>query len=365
MSMRCWMKKKSKNRGEMISVKAAVLYGQKDIRYEETDMPQIGSDEVLVRVKVTGICGSDMPRVLSKGARYYPIILGHEFSGEVELVGEMVKNVSVGDRVSGAPLIPCYQCVDCSKGHYSQCKNYSFIGSRRAGSWAEYVKIPAVNAVKLPDEVGFVEGAFMEPLTVALHGLFLMNFYGGVDVAVIGMGNIGLLTLQCAQALGAKRVFAFDIDEEKLNIAEDYGAHVCINTGEPGFKDKVWELTNGRGFEMVVETAGVEITEKLSLELAANKGNVMYIGTPSKPISLKPQEFEYLNRKELTVRGSWMSYSAPFPGREWELAGYYLQNKQVIVDRLIDRITPMENIASVFKDLAIPGKVKGKVLLEA
>ncbi len=349
----------------MIPVKAAVLYGQKDIRYEDAVLPQIEDDEVLVRVKVTGICGSDMPRVLGEGAHYYPIILGHEFSGEVVKIGEKVEGVSVGDRVSGAPLVPCHECVDCSKGHYSQCKNYSFIGSRRSGSWAEYVKMPAVNAVKLPDGVGFVEGAFMEPLTVALHGLFLMDFYGGFDVAVIGMGNIGLLTLQCARALGAKHVFAFDIDEEKLNIAEEYGAHVCINTGEPGFKDKVWELTNGRGFEMVVETAGVEFTEKLSLELAANKGNVMYIGTPSKPISLKPREFENLNRKELTVRGSWMSYSAPFPGSEWELAGYYLQNKQVKVDKLIDRIIPMKDIAEVFKDLEVPGKVKGKILLEA
>lgn len=346
-------------------MKAAVLHGQKDIRYEETVQPQIEPDEVLARVKVTGICGSDMPRVLGKGARYYPIILGHEFSGVVEQVGEMVKNVSVGDRVSGAPLVPCHQCVDCSRGHYSQCRNYSFIGSRRSGSWAEYVKMPAVNAVKLPDGVSFIAGAFMEPLTVALHGLFLMKFYGGVDVAVIGMGNIGLLTLQCARALGAKHVFAFDIDDEKLNIAEEYGAHVCINTGDAGFKDKVLKLTNGCGFELVIETAGVEFTEKLSLELAANKGNVMYIGTPSKPITLSPQEFEYTNRKELTVRGSWMSYSAPFPGREWELAGYYLQNKHVRVDKLIDRITPMKNIASVFKDLAVPGKVKGKVLLEA
>lgn len=349
----------------MISLKAAVLYGQKDIRYEEVAQPQIKEDEVLVRVKVTGICGSDLPRVLGQGARYYPIILGHEFSGEVAKVGEKVENLSVGDKVSGAPLLPCHQCVDCSRGHYSQCKNYSFIGSRISGTWAEYVKMPAINVVKLPDGVSFVEGAFMEPLTVALHGLFLMNFRGGFDVAVIGVGNIGLLTLQCAKALGARNIFALDIDDEKLEIAKEYGADVCINTGAPDFKDKVWQLTSGRGFEMVVETAGIEFTEKLSLELAANKGNVMFIGTPSKPISLEPQEFEYLNRKELTVRGSWMSYSAPFPGREWELAGYYLQSKQVKVAKLIDRIIPMKDIATVFEDFAVPGKVKGKILLEA
>lgn len=345
-------------------MKAAVLHGQDDICIEEVDRPKIGDDEVLVKVKATGVCGSDIPRVLGTGAHYYPIILGHEFSGEVVEIGNDVSNVRVGDKVSGAPLVPCHKCIDCLRGHYSQCKHYSFIGSRTSGSWAEYVKMPAINAVKLPSEVSFVEGAFMEPITVALHGLFVMDFKGGSDVAIVGMGTIGLLALQCAKALGAKNIYAFDIDDEKLNIAKEYGAYYCINTGEEGFREKVWEATNGRGFEQVIETAGVEFTEKLSLEIAANKGNVMFIGTPSKPITLEPREFEYINRKELTVRGSWMSYSAPFPGKEWELAAYYLKTKQIKVDKLIDRKIGMESIASAFDDLKVPVKVKGKILVE-
>ncbi|NLN41555.1 MAG: galactitol-1-phosphate 5-dehydrogenase [Clostridiales bacterium] len=345
-------------------MKAAVLHGQDDIRIEEVDMPRIGHDEVLVRVKATGVCGSDIPRVLGTGAHFYPIILGHEFSGEVVEIGDNVTNVQVGDKVAGAPLVPCHKCIDCLRGHYSQCKHYSFIGSRTSGSWAEYVKMPAINAVKLPNEVGFVEGAFMEPITVALHGLFVMDFKGGSDVAIVGMGTIGLLTLQCAKALGAKNIYAFDIDDEKLKIAKEYGAYCCINTGEEGFKDMIWEATGGRGFEQVIETAGVEFTEKLSLEIASNKGKVMFIGTPSKPITLEPREFEYINRKELTVGGSWMSYSAPFPGKEWELAAYYLKTGQIKVDKLIDRKIGMEAIASAFDDLKILGKVKGKILME-
>lgn len=346
-------------------MKAAVLHGQRDIRYEEVDTPRIGPNEVLVKVKATGICGSDIPRVLGKAAHFYPIILGHEFSGEVVAIGEQVNNVQVGDSVSGAPLLPCHQCIDCHRGNYSQCKHYSFVGSRTSGSWAEYVKLPAINAVKLPEGVGFIEGAFLEPITVALHGLFLINFQGGYDVAIVGMGTIGLLTLQCAKALGARHIYVFDIDDEKLAIAKEYGAYSAINTTVDGFKNQVWEATSGRGFDMVIETAGVEFTEKLSLEIAGNKGNVMFIGTPSKAISLEPREFEYINRKELTVRGSWMSYSAPFPGREWELAAYYLKTKQIRVDKLIDRIIPLQDIGSAFDDLAVPGRVKGKILLEA
>ncbi|NLO82373.1 MAG: galactitol-1-phosphate 5-dehydrogenase [Clostridiales bacterium] len=345
-------------------MKAAVLHDQRDIRYDEIVVPDIKEDEILVKVKATGICGSDIPRVLGSAAHYYPIVLGHEFSGEVVEVGSQVTNVKAGDRISGAPLIPCHKCIDCTRGHFSQCKHYSFIGSRVDGSWAEYVKMPGINAIKLPEKVSFVQGAFFEPTTVALHGLFVMDFRGGYDTAIVGMGTIGLLTLQCARILGARRIFAFDIDNKRLDIARDYGADVCINTGDDDFREKVNELTRGRGFDMVIETAGVEFTEKLCLEIAANKGNVMFIGTPSRPITLQPREFEHINRKELTVRGSWMSYSAPFPGREWELAGCYFAKGLIRIEELIDRIVPLEDAAEVFKDFEVPGKVKGKILFE-
>ena len=224
--------------------------------------------------------------------------------------------------------------------------------------------MPAINAVKLPENVNFIQGAFFEPTTVAIHGLDVMDFKGGYDVAITGMGTIGLLTLQCARALGAKRIVVFDIDDERLDVAKEYGADICLNTRDEGFMEIVDQVTHGRGFEMVIETAGVEFTEKLCLEIAANKGNVMFIGTPSKPISLEVREFEHINRKELTVRGSWMSYSAPFPGREWELAGYYFEKGLIQTEKLIDRIIPLKDIGKAFEDLAAPGKVKGKILME-
>lgn len=345
-------------------MKALVLHGRKDLRYEDVEVPQIGEGEVLVKVMASGICGSDIPRVLGTAAHYYPIILGHEFSGEVAGIGSKVKNVCAGDRIAAAPLMPCMNCPDCARGYFSQCKNYSFIGSREMGSWAEYVKIPAANAVKLPDKVSYEQGAFFEPATVALHGLFTMGFDGGYDTAVIGMGTIGLLALQFAKILGAKRIFAFDVDSEKLALAKSLGADITLNTSDADFRNIIAEETHGRGFEMVVETAGVEFTEKLSLETAANKGHVMFIGTPSKNITLSPREFEHMNRKELTVGGSWMSYSSPFPGREWELAGNYFENGSIICDGLIDRVIPLAQGPEAFRDLEIPGKVKGKILMK-
>lgn len=344
-------------------MKAAVLHRQGEIRCEEIEVPRIAGNEILVRVKATGICGSDIPRVLGTAAHFYPIVLGHEFSGEVVEVGPEVTGVAMGERVAAAPLIPCNRCRDCAKGDYSLCRNYTFIGSRVQGGWAEYVKLPAQNAVKLSNGVSYEQGAFLEPTAVALHGLALMGFTGGSDVGVLGTGTIGLLALQCARALGAKRIFAFDIDHKRLEVAKEYGADFCFSTDSEDFRQRALDLTDGRGLPAVIETGGVEFTEKLSLELAANKGNVMFIGTPSHSITLSPREFEYINRKELTVRGSWMSYSAPFPGGEWELADHYFNRGLVRVDKLIDRISPLSDIEAVFADIATPGRVSGKVLL--
>lgn len=345
-------------------MKALVLHGKDDIRYEEIEKPIIKEDEVLVKVKSTGICGSDIPRVLGSAAHYYPIVLGHEFAGEVTGIGKNVSNIKIGDKVSGAPLVPCLKCIDCIKGNYSQCKNYSFIGSRQLGSWAEYVKLPAINAVKLPDNMTFSQGVFMEPLTVALHALFVMKFLGGTDVAIIGVGTIGLLALQCVKRLGAKRIFAFDIDPVKLELAKEYGADICINTKDPNYRDIVTEKTNGMGIEQIIETAGVQATEILSMEIASNKGNIIYVGTPVQPLTLQPKEFEYLNRKELTIRGSWMSYSAPYPGKEWELAVEYLSKNKVNVEKLIYKVYKMNEINQAIEDIKVAQKVNGKIILE-
>jgi L-iditol 2-dehydrogenase len=345
-------------------LKAAVLFASRDLRYTDFETPQINDNEILVRMKATGICGSDLPRVLGDAAHFFPIVLGHEFSGEVVEVGKAVANVKPGDRIAGAPLVPCMKCPDCQQGWYSLCKNYTFIGSRIPGSWAEYVKLPALNAVKLPEGVTFEQGALYEPATVSLHGLLVMGYRGGCDVAVVGCGTIGMLALQFARILGAKRLFALDIDPQKLELAKAYGADYCFNTGAPDFKQEIYELTSGRGFDAVIESGGIEFTEKLSLEIAGNRSSVMFIGTPAQPVTLAPREFEYINRKELTVGGSWMSYSAPFPGREWEMVGYYFQQGKLYFNELIDRMIPLAEINKAFADFAVPGKVKGKVLLK-
>jgi L-iditol 2-dehydrogenase len=345
-------------------MKAAVLYGDNDIRHEEWEKPSAGPGEVLVKVKESGLCGSDIPRTIHSGAHFYPIVLGHEFSGEIIELGEGVTTRNVGDRIACVPLIPDRNDPQSQKGNYSLSKGYKFIGSRIQGGWAEYVAMPWENAVILPESVSYTEGAFFEPITVALHALNIMNFEGGRDVAITGMGTIGLLTLQCVRAMGARKVTVFDIDNERLEVAKEYGADLCLNTLDADFKEKAMAFTNGDGYEVCLETGGVPITEILCMELAAPKGTVMFIGTPHKPVTLQPNEFEYINRKELIVTGSWMNYSAPFPGWEWEMAVYLFSKNLVKTDKLIDRKIPLSRASEAIADLMKPDAVKGKILFD-
>ena len=252
-------------------MKAAVLHANEDIRYEEFPTPETLPGTVKVRVRATGICGSDVPRVLHHGAHFYPVVLGHEFAGDVVEVGEGVETLQVGDTVSGAPLLPCMKCADCQQGNYSLCKHYSFIGSRQQGSFADYVVLPERNAVKYDPSIPYEQAAMFEPSTVALHGVLCNGYQGGGDVAVFGCGTIGIFTLQWAKIFGSRRVVAFDIDEGRLALARRMGADETINTKEEGFMERAKDLTGGRGFAWVFEAAGNPATMHMAFEAAANK----------------------------------------------------------------------------------------------
>ena len=220
-----------------MKMKAGVVHAREDIRFEEIEKPVPGAGQVLIKVKYTGICGSDVPRVNGDACHYYPNVLGHEFSGVVEETGPDVTTLKPGDRVAGVPLIPCLKCEDCQKANYSLCKHYSFIGSREFGSFAEYVVVPERNAVRFDDSVSFEQGAFFEPATVALHGLERVNYKGGECVAILGGGTIGMFTMQWAKIFGAKKTVVFDISPERLELAKRLGADAVINTLEKDFME--------------------------------------------------------------------------------------------------------------------------------
>ena len=347
-------------------MKAGVVHGIEDIRYEDIETPKVEPGKVLVKIKYTGICGSDIPRVNQGTAHYTPIVLGHEFSGTVAEVGEGVTSVKAGDRVAGIPLVPCMKCEDCQKGNYSLCKHYDFIGSHSFGSYAEYVAVPEKNVVKFSDDVSFEQGAFFEPATVALHGLERTGYQGGKTVAILGGGTIGLLTMQWAKIFGAQKIVVFDIAEERLELAKRLGADAGINTLLENFMADAKALSDGKGYDYVFETAGNTITMKMAYELAANKAEICFIGTPTKELSFTVKEWENMNRKEFKLTGSWMSYSAPFPGHEWDLVAHYFATGDLKLDEsFIFKKIPLSQIDTAFAMFKTPGMVKGKILIDS
>jgi len=345
-------------------MKAAVVVANEDVKYMEYDEPQAKAGEVKVKVKMSGICGSDIPRVLYNGVHFYPIVLGHEFSGDVVGIGAGVTRVKVGDRVSGAPLVPCMKCDDCQKGNYSLCKNYTFIGSRIQGSNAEYVVIPERNAVPFDSSIPYEQGAMFEPSTVALHGLECNDYRAGEYVAVLGGGTIGMFTMQWARIFGSKKVVVFDISDERLELAKRLGADEVVNTAAADYMENAMAITAGGGYGYVFETAGQPVTMRMAFELAANKAHVCFVGTPHVDLTFTPGMWENMNRKEFKLTGSWMSYSAPFPGKEWELTAHYFATGQLKFDPgFIFKKMPMSEAQEAFQMFKTPGLVQGKVLL--
>ncbi len=345
-------------------MRAAVLHAPGDLRVEEVPTPTPGPGEVLLRVARCGVCGSDVPRIVGNAAHRYPVVLGHELSGTVEAVGAGVPASLVGRRASCAPLLPNYADPQCAQGHYSLGKGYGFIGSRQPGGFAEYLTMPRENAVLLGEGLDLTAAAFLEPVTVGLHAVHIMDFKPGRPVAVTGVGAIGLLLLQSLRALGAGTISAFDVDPDRLAQARTLGADHVHDSRQEGVVDAAFAALGQGGFDHVFETAGVPAAEILALRLAAPRARVMYVGTPHVPLTLQPGEFELLNRKELVVQGSWMNYSAPFPGWEWATGVRFLASGKVRTEGLVERLLPLSSAGELPELLRRREERKGKLVLD-
>jgi len=345
-------------------MKAAVLHASNDIRYEDYPMPQMKPGHVRIHIKACGICGSDVPRVLGNAAHFFPIVLGHEFSGEVAEIADDVKGFEIGDRVVCASLIPCYECPDCANGNFSLCKHYTFIGSRIQGGFSDYVVAPAANVVKFSSEYSFEEAALIEPASVALHGLLCADYRGGNTVAIVGAGTIGLFAAQWADIMGASKVVFLDVDDDRLALAKEITGFDGINTLKNKASDAAKEFTNGFGFDYVFATSGAPASYLTCLEVTANKAHVCFIGTPTGNVSFTAGEWELLNRRELTLTGSWMSYTSPFPGKAWTMCAEYLSNGKLKCDkRMIHQVFDLKDCKEAFDCYKNPSSVKGRIML--
>jgi L-iditol 2-dehydrogenase len=314
-------------------MQAAVLYAPGDLRSEEVPVPVIGPGEVLLEVAACGVCGSDLDRALVKGSHRVPLILGHEFSGHVREVGPGVDDSWVGALVTVPPLIPCRACGPCQAGEYSLCTDYAYFGSSVEGAYTRYAAVPEGNLLRVPDDMDPRLAAMCDPAAIALHALWRAGVRLGERVAIAGAGPIGLLALQLARIGGAARVVALDIVPQKLELARELGADAAYASAEEILEH------DPDGFDVVVETTGVNAGEDAAVLLAGRHGRVVFIGIPNAPVTFSKAAFDRMLRLEIGLMGSWNSMSAPFPGDEWRtvvelLASGRLRGLEMITDEV-------------------------------
>lgn len=288
-------------------MKANVLYNIGELRCTDIPKPILKSNEVLVKVRAAGICGSDVARVFKTGTYSFPTIIGHEFSGEVCEVKEKGDSLWIGKRVSVFPLKPCFQCSNCKRGTYELCANYDYLGSRCDGGFAEYVAVPIWNLLEIPDTVDFETAAMMEPASVAMHALRQSNFKKGDTVAVIGPGTIGMILCRLLLLFGAKKVWLIGRSQVKLDFAQKYGIKDTFNSTLSDAAQWIQEQAEGDGIDIVFEGTGAPASLNMGLDIVKSSGEIIALGNPISDMVLNKKSYWKLLRKQLHICGTWNS----------------------------------------------------------
>ena len=264
-------------------MKAAVMLGIGKMGFEERDIPKVKENEVLVKLEYVGIYGSDLHYYETGAIGDYvvepPFVLGHEPGGTVVEVGKNVKNLRVGDRVALEPGRTCGHCEFCKTGRYNLCPDVVFFATPPIdGVFQEYVAHEAALCFKLPDNVSTLEGALIEPLAVGFHAAIQGDAHLGQRVVVMGAGCIGLVSMMALKARGVSEVYVVDIMEKRLDKALELGATGVINGAKEDVLERVNELTDGAGMDLVIETAGTEITTRQAIHMAKKGSNIVLVG---------------------------------------------------------------------------------------
>ncbi len=269
-------------------MKCLNLHAVGDIRLDERGIPIISEDEVLVKVKYCGVCGSDIGRVYAHGTYNFPTVIGHEFSG---VVVEDKSGEYFGKKVAVFPLLPCFKCDMCESENYAQCRRYDYYGSRRDGGFSEYIAVKKWNLIELPENVSFEEGAMCEPASVALHAVKKLGDLNGKNILVTGAGPIGIIVGFWAKNFGAENIYLIDIDKEKTEFAKKFG----------------FFEHNGQEVDACVEGTGAASAITTAINAVTAFGKIVLMGNPARNVELTAKDYQNILRKELYVSGTWNS----------------------------------------------------------
>ena len=338
-------------------MKALVLEEYKHFVYRDVPEPKFGEEEVLIRVKACGICGSDVHGMDgSTGRRIPPIIMGHEAAGYIEAVGSKVTGWKVGDRVTFDSTISCGKCDFCRKGLINLCDNRRVLGVscadyRQHGAFAEYVVVPQHILFRLPDEVSFEKAAMVEAISVAFHGVGRAPVTINDSAVVVGAGMIGMLVIQALRLAGCGKIVAVDIDAGRLEAAKRMGADASVRSDESDALDQILHLTGGRGADLAYEVVGITPTVKMALASVRKGGSLTLVGNLAPMVELPLQS---VVTRQITLYGSCAS-SGEYPACLDMLA-----RGSIKVDEMISAVAPLSEGPDWFNRLYArePGLMK-------
>jgi L-iditol 2-dehydrogenase len=330
-------------------VKAAILEGMGVLSYRDVPTPEPAAGEVLLQVRASSVCGSDLHR-FQRGHHTLPLILGHEAAGVIAGVGDGVDRALLGRHAALVPLVPDHTCEQCRAGRFSACGAYSFVGSRRPGAFAEMVAVPAANVLPVPDDLPFEQAALIEPATVARHILDLGGFTAGQSAIVLGAGSIGLMLVQWLRILDAGTIIATDVADANLEAARALGAHVTLNPARDDVAGEVRRLT-GAGVDVALEASGSPAALAQVVDVTRPRGTVVLGGNQPPDGSLPMTFVEALMRRELTLTGCFMSYSAPWPGHEWTDSLAAVLSGDLDMPAMVSHRAPLSDAPTLFAEI--------------
>lgn len=306
------------------------------LQMQDVPVPTLDDHDILVQVMAAGICHSDAHyRAGLSAVSPVPLTLGHEVAGVVARIGGRVTNVAVGERVCLHYNVTCRDCYYCAAGHEQFCDAVQMLGHQRDGGYAEYISVPARNAIPLPDEIPFAQGAtLMCASATAFHALRKGRMTAGERVAIFGAGGLGQSAIQLARAFGALDVYAVDINEDKLRLAERGGA-IPVNGSQGNVVGKIRTLTGGKGVDVAIEMIGLPKTMKQAIRCAGVLGRVVIVGLSSRPIEI--DTYNELLGREVELIGSNDHLLQELP-----LLVEMARRKVLDVSRVVTRTIPLQ-----------------------
>ncbi len=329
-------------------MKAMLLSDYRHLEIADVDRPKPGPDELLIRVKACGICGSDVHGYDgSTGRRIPPIVMGHEASGVVESVGSDVDSFQEGDRVTFDSTVYCGRCFYCRRGEVNLCDHREVLGVstpdfRRMGAFAEYVAVPQHIVYRLPDALPFAKAAMVEAVSVAVHAVSLTPIKINDTALVVGAGMIGCLALQAAKLAGCGRIIVADIDESRLQMAAGLGATDTVNAKDGDAVAAIRQLTDGRGVDVALECVGTGATVVTAIESTRKGGAVTLVGNVTPKVEIPLQS---VVSRQIRLQGSAASSG------EYPACMELLARDAIRVDSLLTATAPLEQGPSWFERL--------------